>query len=411
MTLLPKRHYDNEAVSQAAIGQSNIIQRPDDAPLGQSITIENDSIGYLAVLNGTVEFMETLGEIINCPSLPGFYLWFWPFKHLICHRERLEVRLSEEETKCAKKEESSSIDDQSRTPNQALPSTKGSDENLKPDKIQQSKSEQPKSKVATPAKRAGQEDAAPPHTSQIDKAANKLAGDQNEGVDSSTTEDMNPRCTEPKVGDESTLRDQLRCLVQFMQYQMASIFAVQKGIDELTRKTIGFDYLWQLYKPGDLIVSKDQPRRAFLVLHVTGGRSLYKRPFTNAVEDPLGETIDRNRYRTPEQLQEREAYLAKYSRSSPFVIDCFFIDFDGNAFGPRPQTFSIAEYPGEVAIDSLEAFPIGFDETPKATTKILLKRGKRFTRLVQADPHKYYSGRTIREPCILETQAEVSNYD
>ncbi len=64
------------------------------------------------------------------------------------------------------------------------------------------------------------------------------------------------------------------------------------------------------------------------------------------------------------------------------------------------------ELDGEVAIGSLDVFPARFDHSPKLTEKALIKRGKRFVKLSRVD-HKYYSGKTVREPIILEHQSEV----
>ena len=106
--------------------------------------------------------------------------------------------------------------------------------------------------------------------------------------------------------------------------------------------------------------------------------------------------------------EEREAYIAKYPKTSPFVIDCFYIDFDGTNFGPLPQEFVLEDYEGEVPINSLKVFPIRFDEDPIKTEKSLVRRGRKFVKLANVD-HKYYSGRTLREATMLENQGEVGN--
>ena len=209
-----------------------------------------------------------------------------------------------------------------------------------------------------------------------------------------------------KEEDRTRLRDELRCIIKFMDEDMKDIFSVQKGLDDGTRKTIAFDYLWQLYKPGDVVISrKGEQKRAYVVLHVTGGRALNNngQPSTNKEREKIDE---RWRYLTREQQQEKEAYLAKHSKTTPFVVDWFYIDFDGTKFGPLPQKFTLSEYEGELTIDSLEIYPTRFDSDATQTQKTLIKRGKRFVKLAQGG-HKYYSGGTIREPLILEKESEV----
>lgn len=197
----------------------------------------------------------------------------------------------------------------------------------------------------------------------------------------------------------TTLRDELRCLVHFMDTEMKDIFAVQKGIEDGTRTTIAFDYLWLLFKPGDLVIRKGERQRAYIVLHTCGGRAVHR-------SAQLGD-YDSGRGLSREDLQEKEAYLAKYPNTSPFVLDCFYLDFDGTNFGPLPEKVLLSDYEGEVPINSLDVFPLRYDDNPKRTEKALIKRGKRFVKLARVD-HKYYSGKTVKEPIILENPGEVS---
>ena len=192
------------------------------------------------------------------------------------------------------------------------------------------------------------------------------------------------------------LRDELSCLVEFMDKDMKTIFDVQKGLKDGTRKTIEFDYLWQLFKPGEFVVTSGNQKRAYVVLHVTGGRALYKS------SPPVSE----DGFLSSREREEKETYLAKYSKTTPFVIDCFYIDFDATGFGPIPKKFLLQDYDGEVLITSLEVFPAKFDESSKDITKRLIKRGKRFIKLSR-EGHRSYAGHTINMPGMVETRDEV----
>ncbi|KAL2058235.1 hypothetical protein ABVK25_001853 [Lepraria finkii] len=64
------------------------------------------------------------------------------------------------------------------------------------------------------------------------------------------------------------LRDELSCLVEFMDKDMKTIFDVQKDLKDGTRKTIEFDCLWQLFKPGEFVVTSGNQKRAYVVLLV-----------------------------------------------------------------------------------------------------------------------------------------------
>ena len=392
---------------------------------------------YRVILNGRAELMETLGEILNSLAAPGFYFMIWPFKHLIRNEERLKRRLLEEESQCPDKDERPGLEETQQLvdgvrpafngespPNQqsegsATPSLKAEalsetlvksetekarypSENSKQQAVEvsnaQEKDPEIKSQTGSIANITQQSPVSNPKLDEVDAAERPVKTEQ----ESSTEGEQ-----ETRKGDRTRLRDELRCIVQFMDEDMKDIFTVQKGLDDSTRKTIAFDYLWQLYKPGDVVISqKKEQKRAYVVLHVTGGRALNRSAQTTVSKEKTDESW---RYLTKEQQEEKEAYLAKHAKTTPLVVDCFYIDFDGTNFGPLPQKFTLSEYEGEVAINSLEVYPTRFDNDPKQTEKILIKRGKRFVKLAQGG-HKYYSGRTIREPLILETEGEVCNF-
>ena len=105
-----------------------------------------------------------------------------------------------------------------------------------------------------------------------------------------------------------------------------------------------------------------------------------------------------------------EAYLRKHSKTTPFVIDCFYVDFDGTHFGPLPANFTLAEFDGEVSITSLEVFPARYDDTFKETEKTLIRRGKRFVK-VSRTGHRYYGGQTVKEHRLFNDRDEVGTYD
>ncbi|EHL02790.1 hypothetical protein M7I_1129 [Glarea lozoyensis 74030] len=97
--------------------------------------------------------------------------------------------------------------------------------------------------------------------------------------------------TDANAKDENTLeekarearrnRDELRCLVEFMDKDMSDIFDIKLAASTHTLEEVAFEHLWQVYKPGIVIYGSNQrgdPNRcqAYHVLHVTGGRDRSK---------------------------------------------------------------------------------------------------------------------------------------
>ena len=390
---------------------------------------------YRIVLNGRPEFMGVLSSMFGCQAMPGYYIWIWPFKYLIRYEMKVRARLVEEEAKFADDDKMLTLEHKNKADvqhvsqqaedsressanDEALAGNHSKGFDLKatmkpneestsaglPSPIQDADVKVEGGEVMIEETAQGNLDSANKKTRRAESSSSNQSGDvkteetvENTGPGVSESARQRTRRVEP-----TRLRDELRCLVRFMDEDMKDIFLTHKGIEDGTLKKISFDYLWLLFKPGDVVLSAAEHNRAYIVVHVTGGRALDRVSQSTSHE----KSRDVYPYITKEQEREKEAYLAKYPKTTPIVIDCFYIDFDGTNFGPLPQKFMLAEYEGEVPIKSLEVFPMRFDEDPQQTEKALVKRGKRLVKLARVD-HKYYSGKTIREPRILELQEEV----
>lgn len=363
--------------------------------------------------------MEVLGEIFDMQAGPGFYLWFWPFKHLIAQGHKIRARLSEEESKIedavskVKSEASPPVageaedvtvpqehDSRSKA-NQASSVSQAPIDSVEDLKLKSKDQEQMASHEVV---QAGQDAAESVHHTvhKKTKADHSPADMKTERIKAEDSlQDVKP---DTQTVHDTRLRDELRCLVTFMDIDLKDLFSVQKDIDNGTRKLIAFDHLWQLYKPGEVVISGKGQKRAYVVLHVTGGRRLQRTSQTGIAKNDV---IKNNTFY---EREEREAYFAKYPKTTPFVIDCFYLDFDGTKFGPMPQKFMLQDYEGEIPITSLEVFPLRLDDHPKVTEKSLERRGRKFVKLANVE-HRYYSGRTLREDTVLEVPGEVGSLD
>ena len=68
------------------------------------------------------------------------------------------------------------------------------------------------------------------------------------------------------------------CLFEFMERDMEDIMGVRRSIADHSIRAIDFEYLWHLFKPGDVVFAKPTQAgtticRAYRVLYVTGGLS------------------------------------------------------------------------------------------------------------------------------------------
>ncbi|KIN05365.1 hypothetical protein OIDMADRAFT_142990 [Oidiodendron maius Zn] len=110
----------------------------------------------------------------------------------------------------------------------------------------------------------------------------------------------------------------------------------------------------------------------------------------------------------------QEGYAVISSRQcTEFVIDCFYMDFNGEKYGPRLQTFVISEFTGERDISSLPIYPPTEDEINGRILETLRERGKRFMNYV-AGKRCLYAGPILqewdpgqRDRCVFCTRSYV----
>ncbi|KAH7336194.1 hypothetical protein BKA65DRAFT_29270 [Rhexocercosporidium sp. MPI-PUGE-AT-0058] len=244
---------------------------------------------------------------------------------------------------------------------------------------------------------------------EVENAPETANTSDGEKVPEANFQDNKEKTPEEKaVAEENTLkekvrvakrnRDELRCLVEFMDKDMQDIFEVKHAISAHTLEEVAFEHLWQVYKPGAIIYSSKQREnpsqcQAYRVIHVTGGRVCFDKgsksdfnPVTSRTWDVVSENDDLCRDTIKSSALER----------TTFIVDCYLLDFDGYRIGPTPKRFAIQPYSGKRSILSLPVYPSDYDPNCKQIRATLVQRGLRFTDLVLG-AHKKYSGSSIRE--------------
>ncbi|KLJ12759.1 hypothetical protein EMPG_12241 [Blastomyces silverae] len=193
-------------------------------------------------------------------------------------------------------------------------------------------------------------------------------------------------------------RDELRCLVKFMDTDMHDIFEAKRRISNGDITEIAFEHLWLLFKPGDVILNSSSDenrnyRQAYRVLNISGGRAYfdsgYKAGFVG-IMDHIGDSDSENEEKC------RDAIKCSGVDTTCFIIDAFYIDFDGTKLGARSKRFAIPPYKGTRPITSLLPFPMLPSPESVQIQRTLTERGRRFVQLVPGT-HKKYSGPTVQE--------------
>lgn len=133
-------------------------------------------------------------------------------------------------------------------------------------------------------------------------------------------------------------------------------------------RTIKFEYLWTLFRPGTLIYSKT--------------------------------------FMTDLQMLEVRNYSKPTSDTRSFAVICSGFDWDGSRFDAYNYTIEIEKFEGEKAIDTLKAFPTMYYRDGSGSTddsrlrQKLIERGRKFLKLCTAQPREFQC--SYRGPCQSE---------
>jgi len=190
-----------------------------------------------------------------------------------------------------------------------------------------------------------------------------------------------PTSDEADVTTSEVAYEHLRCLIEFMDTK------IQPKLRSLTSgacKTVSFNDIWYLFKPGDEVVDQSR-KQAYRVLEVSS--------VCHKVIPPWRNYYDKS---------------SAKSEETPVRLHCVYVDFDGKALGPVSKIFEIPRFDGERAITSLEVYPLRFAERDGsgAFRQKLLDRGRMFLD-VAGVKHMHYNGLTLSARDEVDSQVVV----
>ncbi|KAI1288156.1 P-loop containing nucleoside triphosphate hydrolase protein [Xylaria venustula] len=143
---------------------------------------------------------------------------------------------------------------------------------------------------------------------------------------------------------------------------------------------VRFDDLWYVFKPGAEVRTRGKSQIQLLrILKVTGGREVLQK------------------WREPPEKYGAVKLKDEGCTPGSFILECFFIHFDGHQYGPVNQAFHIPKFDGERELTSMPVIPLEYDPDRERIRHNLLERGQKFVEL--SDPtkaaHKKYKGLTL----------------
>ncbi|KAI0020264.1 P-loop containing nucleoside triphosphate hydrolase protein [Xylariomycetidae sp. FL0641] len=195
--------------------------------------------------------------------------------------------------------------------------------------------------------------------------------------------------------DLQTRLSHLQTLNEFIQYELAYYHELHTTIETGAMEVIIFEDLWYLFRPGDTLYSEEDGQGQLYKVHALTGGQLRRR---NRTEDFVlhKRRAGRRGHSGSDDEDENETREIPVQASgigtwSPFVIDCFIMDFDGEKVGPTARRRMINYYSGTRKVQDLPIFPLRFHPKLHRVTSEYEARGRA---LLKSRGHHNYCGRT-----------------
>ncbi|KAL8702970.1 MAG: hypothetical protein Q9201_003853 [Fulgogasparrea decipioides] len=158
-------------------------------------------------------------------------------------------------------------------------------------------------------------------------------------------------------------REHTNLLLKFMDEECQDVAKVQDQLGEAgsISSTIEYEYIWLLYAPGSIVLSKENGEyEAFMIESIRGCQ------------------------------RHQPSYNSRYTHSSLELI-CWSINYDGEIFGRVWSAHYIAPFEGLKLISDLDLVPLAFQPERDTIRKSLIKRGQQFWAL-QGQCFREYTG-------------------
>ncbi|KAL9607759.1 MAG: hypothetical protein Q9167_007355 [Letrouitia subvulpina] len=175
---------------------------------------------------------------------------------------------------------------------------------------------------------------------------------------------------------------------QLYHNDLKDIMDVRQQIETGELMEISFEHLCYLFEPGQELISSKLKDQLYRVLHVCGGRRLFKK--SKAFEAKPEEN----------RLYDTRAKIFN------FIVDAFHVDFDGKKFRAAPRQLIITPYDGLRKLSLLEVFPLRFHHSKERIEDDLMLRGEKFVKAIN-DMHERYRGLSINEGGSYGRQVDV----
>ncbi|KAK1985389.1 hypothetical protein LZ30DRAFT_779092 [Colletotrichum cereale] len=204
------------------------------------------------------------------------------------------------------------------------------------------------------------------------KTVEKLKGRKPEEAETGGTDTLNDR----------TALEHLRCYVDFMDER---VMPMEDIFDGNGQQMVRFDDLWFLFKVGDVVhcPAGSAAREAGRSMNTRTNRGRYQTAFSVFYKGLS--VIDDS---TPDDFKIKDRTM---------VLWCYYLDHDGETYGPVKQKLVIEAFAGQRSIRELTTYPLRFAVNADRLRSELETQGKRFRDLAKLK-HVSCEGWTLTVP-------------
>jgi len=216
------------------------------------------------------------------------------------------------------------------------------------------------------------------------------------------------------TNSEKAYRD-MKCYVEFVRTRLLPLYQKFDNADSSNPTKIRYDELWYLFRYNELVYQRSDPKNeARSTLHhgSSGPRAGTTSPklwrvhniWQNAFEfrmpnfaDGLDQDIASQHILNTVSDSESDS---DDENDHQMLLNCHYIDYDGDSYSAVVKTFSIRRYDGERDIHRLPIYPLRFAKDREAICNRLQKRGRKFQEVISNRQQAMsYDGWTlIRDP-------------
>jgi hypothetical protein len=184
------------------------------------------------------------------------------------------------------------------------------------------------------------------------------------------------------LSEHKEVLDDFRCLAQFVNETLQPVRTYLQ--DEPT--SVNFNDIWHLFTTGSLVYVKDKstPQKIWRVVQATGGRRYMKEPES--------------------EIRDWD------TKHSPFVVDCYYLDFNGTDFVRVYRQFTIEMFEDFTPIAGLQIMPLAVAERLLSgfNGADFRRQGEQFLTYLTPQ-YRYYQGTTLTrspqgDPLFRETE-------